>query len=78
MADYSADLPARARRTLHAYRIASKQADKLTDGDLVYSVYRDADEKLHVFRHSDQLGRDPELLLLASEPTMEIDRDSLR
>jgi hypothetical protein len=33
-------------------------------GDLVYTIHRDGDDKLHVYRHGAALDRDPALLLL--------------
>ena len=37
------------------YRLAGKRVDHGVDGELVYSVYRGADQQLQVFRHDRQL-----------------------
>ena len=54
------------------YRIASKQADRLFDGDLIYTVYRDTEHQLQVYRHSDMLGGDPRVVLLEGKPVMQM------
>jgi hypothetical protein len=33
-------------------------------GDLVYTIHRDGDDKLHVYRHGPALDREPALLVL--------------
>jgi hypothetical protein len=46
------------------FRIDSKLADKAPDGELVYSVHRDAQNRVHIISHTKQLeGRSPLLLL---------------
>ena len=53
------------------YRLAGKRVDHGVDGELVYSVYRGADQQLQVFRHDRQLPYDPELLLVDDRPSIE-------
>lgn len=53
------------------YRIAGNRADRAVDADLVYSIHRDGDDQLQVYRHGNVLGHDPEILLLKSRKTAE-------
>ena len=46
------------------HRVAVRQAENGTRGDLVYTIHRDGDNKLHVYRHGAALDREPALLLL--------------
>src|SRR5262245_61217374 len=46
------------------YRIASKKAGTVPDGQLIYSVYREADDQFHIVSHGPQLDKKPALLLI--------------
>jgi len=46
------------------HRVAVRQAESGIRGDLVYTIHRDGDDKLHVYRHGAALDREPALLLL--------------
>jgi len=46
------------------HRVAVKQAESGMRGDLVYTIHRDGDDKLRVYRHGPALEREPALLLL--------------
>jgi len=46
------------------HRVAVRQAETGMRGDLVYTIHRDGDDKLHVYRHGAALDREPALLLL--------------
>jgi hypothetical protein len=46
------------------YRVAVRQAEHGMRGDLIYTIHRDGDDKLHVYRHGAALDREPALLLL--------------
>ena len=46
------------------HRVAVRQAENGIRGDLVYTIRRDGDDKLHVYRHGRALDREPALLVL--------------
>ncbi|MGO4448691.1 hypothetical protein AB4Y96_07130 [Phyllobacterium sp. TAF24] len=46
------------------FRIDSKLADKAPDGELVYSVHRDKQNRVHIISHTKQLEGSSPLLLL--------------
>lgn len=46
------------------YRVAVKEVETAKRGDLVYTIHRDADDRLHVTRHGAALDREPALVLL--------------
>jgi len=46
------------------HRVAVKEAENSIRGDLVYTIHRDADDQLHVYRHGAALEREPALALL--------------
>ncbi len=46
------------------HRVAVSQAETGMRGDLVYTIHRDGDDKLHVYRHGAALNREPALLVL--------------
>jgi hypothetical protein len=46
------------------HRVAVRQAENGIRGALVYTIRRDGDDKLHVYRHGPALEREPALLLL--------------
>jgi len=46
------------------HRVAVKDAENAMRGDLVYTIHRDGDDKLHVYRHGAALDREPALVLL--------------
>ncbi|MEE8531347.1 MAG: hypothetical protein V3S34_03955, partial [Hyphomicrobium sp.] len=46
------------------HRVAVTQAEHGFRGDLVYTIHRDGDDKLHVYRHGGALDREPALVLL--------------
>jgi hypothetical protein len=46
------------------HRVAVRQAESGMRGDLVYTIHRDANDKLHVYRHGAALDSEPALLLL--------------
>ncbi len=46
------------------HRVAVRQAETGMRGDLVYTIHRDANDQLHVYRHGPALEREPALLLL--------------
>jgi len=46
------------------HRVAVKEAEHGLRGDLIYTIHRDGDDKLHVYRHGPALEREPALLLL--------------
>jgi hypothetical protein len=46
------------------YRVAVRQAETGMRGDLIYTIHRDANDQLHVYRHGAALDREPALLLL--------------
>ena len=46
------------------HRVAVRQAETGRRGDLIYTIHRDGDDKLCVYRHGPALDREPALLLL--------------
>ena len=46
------------------HRVAIKEAEHGLRSDLIYTIHRDGDDKLHVYRHGAALDREPALLLL--------------
>ena len=46
------------------HRVAVRAAENGLRGDLVYTIHRDGDDKLHVYRHGPALEREPALLFL--------------
>jgi hypothetical protein len=46
------------------HRVAVRQAETGLRGDLVYTIHRDGDDKLHVYRHGAALDREPALVFL--------------
>ncbi|MBA8901530.1 hypothetical protein [Phyllobacterium sp. P30BS-XVII] len=46
------------------FKIDSKRADKGLGGELVYSVLRDAQNRVHIVSHVKQAGDNPPLLFL--------------
>ncbi len=46
------------------HRVAVRQAETGMRGALVYTIHRDGDDKLHVYRHGPALEREPALLVL--------------
>ena len=46
------------------HRVAVRQAENGIRGALVYTIHRDGDDKLHVYRHGAALDREPALLVL--------------
>ncbi len=50
------------------FRIESKRADKGLDGELVYSVHRDKQNRVHIISHIKQVGDNPPLLFLDQGP----------
>jgi hypothetical protein len=46
------------------HRVAIKEAEHGLRGDLVYTIHRDGDDQLRVYRHGAALDREPALLLL--------------
>jgi hypothetical protein len=46
------------------HRVAVKEAGHGLRGDLVYTIHRDGDDKLHVYRHGPALDREPALVVL--------------
>jgi hypothetical protein len=46
------------------HRVAVRQAENGMRGDLVYTIRRDGDDQLHVYRHGPALDREPALLVL--------------
>jgi hypothetical protein len=46
------------------HRVAVRQAETGLRGDLVYTIHRDGDDQLRVYRHGAALDREPALLLL--------------
>jgi len=46
------------------HRVAVRDAENGLRGDLVYTIHRDGDDKLHVYRHGPALEREPALLVL--------------
>ncbi|MES0403436.1 MAG: hypothetical protein ABUJ93_08020, partial [Hyphomicrobium sp.] len=46
------------------HRVAVRRAENGIRGDLVYTIRRDGDDKLHVYRHGPALDREPALLVL--------------
>jgi hypothetical protein len=46
------------------HRVAVKDSETAMRGDLVYTIHRDGDDKLHVYRHGAALDREPALLVL--------------
>ena len=46
------------------FRIERGQADRSLKGELVYSVHRDTDDRVHIISHVQQTGRIAPLLLL--------------
>ena len=45
-------------------RVAVKEAETVQRGDLVYTIHRDVNDKLHVYRHGAALDGEPALVLL--------------
>lgn len=46
------------------FRIESKQADHGLTGKLIYSIYRDDENRLHIVSHAPPMEGEPTLLLL--------------
>ncbi len=46
------------------HRVAVRQAETGLRGDLVYTIHRDGDDKLHVYRHGAAFDREPALVVL--------------
>ena len=46
------------------HRVAVRQAETGMRGDLVYTIHRDGDDKIHVYRHGAALDREPALVVL--------------
>lgn len=46
------------------FRIESRKVERSFDGELVYSLHRDADNRVHILRHSPGSEESPALLLL--------------
>jgi len=46
------------------HRVAVKDSETAMRGDLVYTIHRDGDDKLHVYRHGGALDREPALVVL--------------
>jgi len=46
------------------YRVALKQADCGTGGTLVYTIHRDDFDQLRIYRHNQETGQNPPVLLL--------------
>ncbi|MBA8878496.1 hypothetical protein [Phyllobacterium myrsinacearum] len=46
------------------FRIESKRAEKRLDGELVYSLHRDAHNRIHIVSHVGRVGHNPSLLFL--------------
>ena len=46
------------------HRVAVKDAENGIRGDLVYTIHRDGNDKLRVYRHGPALEREPALVLL--------------
>ncbi|PRD50139.1 hypothetical protein [Phyllobacterium myrsinacearum] len=46
------------------FRIESRRVERRFDGELVYSIHRDAGNQLHVVSHVRQAGDNPPLLFL--------------
>ncbi len=46
------------------HRVAVKEAEHGLRGDLIYTIHRDANGQIHVYRHGPALEREPALLLL--------------
>ena len=46
------------------HRVAVRQAETGLRGDLVYTIHRDGNDQLHVYRHGPALDREPALVLL--------------
>ncbi len=46
------------------HRVAVRETEHGMRGDLIYTIHRDGDDKLHVYRHGAALDREPALLLL--------------
>ncbi len=46
------------------YRVASREAEHGLRGDLIYTIHRDANDQLHVYRHGPALDREPAIVLL--------------
>ncbi len=49
---------------IQRHRVAVKEAEHGLRGDLIYTIHRDGDDKLCVYRHGAALDREPALLLL--------------
>ena len=45
------------------FRIESRKVERRFDGELVYSIHRDADNRVHILRHSPGAQESPALLL---------------
>jgi len=52
------------------HRVAVKEAEHGLRGDLVYTIHRDGDDKLHVYRHGAAFYREPALVVL-EEPNID-------
>ncbi len=46
------------------HRVAVRETEHGMRGDLVYTIHRDGDDKLHVYRHGAALDREPALVVL--------------
>lgn len=57
------------------FRIESRKVEKRFDGELVYSIHRDAGNQLHVVSHSPLAEGKTPLLLLDPAETTEAARD---
>ncbi|WP_288191729.1 hypothetical protein [uncultured Phyllobacterium sp.] len=57
------------------FRIESRKVERRFDGELVYSIHRDAGNQLHVVSHIPLAGGKTPLLLLDPAETTEVVRD---
>jgi hypothetical protein len=57
------------------FRIESRKVERRFDGELVYSIHRDAGNQLHVVSHIPLAGGNTPLLLLDPAETTEAARD---
>jgi hypothetical protein len=46
------------------HRVAVRQAESGLRGDLIYTIHRDGDGQIHIYRHGAAFDREPALLLL--------------
>jgi len=54
------------------FRLDSKRADHGIDGELIYSIHRDDQNQLHIFRHGPMLEHEPDLLLLDQQNSVRV------